>query len=64
MEYCNANLYSNTPVLQNSILFSPVYHVNPVKFLIPLILDIIGHYLNFMQTTRIPYLSVQNICHF
>jgi hypothetical protein len=25
MEYCNANLYSNTPVLQNSILFNPVH---------------------------------------
>ena len=24
LEYCNANLYSNTPVLQNSILFNPV----------------------------------------
>jgi hypothetical protein len=30
MGYCNANLYSNTPVLQNSILFNPD---NPVKFL-------------------------------
>jgi hypothetical protein len=32
MEYCNANLYSNTPVLQNPILFNPVY---PVRFLDP-----------------------------
>jgi len=33
MEYGNANIYNHTPVIQNSIPFSPVDPVNPVKII-------------------------------
>ncbi len=48
MEYCNANLYSNTPVLQNSILFNPV---NPVKLYLELSYQ--QHFLCRLKITRI-----------